>query len=111
MLGLCDEVAGDISCVAAFAGDHNLGWSGEYIDCTVKSYQALGGGDVKIAGADYFVYALEISTIGQYGDGVRTTQAIELRYAEQVGCGESPARVWARPPRCAPLPLPQEWQS
>ena len=61
VLGLRDEVTSNIGCVAAFAGHYNFGGAGEHIDGAVESYQSLGGGDVKIAGAGDFVYALELS--------------------------------------------------
>jgi hypothetical protein len=89
VLGLRYEVGRNIGCVAALAGYDNLGGAGEHVDGAVESYQALGRGDVEIAGADNFVYALEgCGSVCQGGDGVRTAETIELRDTEQMRGGQ-----------------------
>ena len=57
VLGLRDEVGGDVGGVAAFAGDDDLCGAGEHVDGAVEGDEALGRGDVEIAGADDLVDA------------------------------------------------------
>ncbi len=57
VLGLRDQVGGDVGRVAAFAGDDNLRGTGEHVDGAIEGDQPLGRGDIEIAGADDLVDA------------------------------------------------------
>jgi hypothetical protein len=57
VLGLRDQVGGNVGRVAALAGDDDLRGAGEHVDGAVEGDEALGGGDVEIAGADDLVDA------------------------------------------------------
>src|ERR1035441_9923569 len=89
MLGLRHKIGGNIGSIATFAGDDDFRGAGKHIYGAIKSYEALGRGDIKIAGADDLVHALEArGSVGQRGDCMRAAQAIELRNAEQMRGGE-----------------------
>ena len=85
MFGLRDQVGGDVGGAAAIAGDHDFSGSGEHVDGAVEGDEALGRGDVEIAGADDLVDARDgFSAVGERRDGVGAAGAIELGDAEQV---------------------------
>ncbi len=78
----------------ALAGDDDLRGPGKHVDGAVEGDEALGRGDIEIAGADDLVDARNAgSSVSESGDSVRSAEAIELRDAEQVRSGE---RFWRR---------------
>ena len=76
VLGLRDQVGGDLGRVAAFAGDDNLRGTGEHVDGAIEGDETLGRGDVEIAGADDFVDAR---------DGLRFHRPARQRRARRRG--------------------------
>ena len=88
MFGLGDDVGGDVDRGSAFTGDHYLRGAGEHVDCAVECDQALGSGYIQIAWADDLVDSREgCGSICQSCNPVRSTQAVELRDAEQMRRG------------------------
>ena len=59
MFGLGYQVGGDVCGAAAITGDDDFGGAGEHVDGAIESDEALGRGDIEIAGADDLVDARE----------------------------------------------------
>ena len=109
MLGLRNQIGGDSGGIAAFTGDDDLGGSGKHVDGAIERDQALGSGDVEVAGADDLVDARQCcGSIGQSSDCMRAAEAIELRDAQQcaaarvsgAGLGET-TTMRSTPATCA----------
>ena len=89
VLGLRDEVGGDVGGAAALAGDDDFSGAGKHVDGAVEGDEAFGRGDVEIAGADDLVDARDgFGSVGERGHGVRAAEAIELGDAEQMRGGQ-----------------------
>ncbi len=94
VFGLGHKVGGDVSWVAAFAGNHDLRGAGEHVDRAIEGDETFGSGYVQIAGSDDLVDARKsCGPIGQRSDTVRSADAVELRDAEQMRRGQ---RLWCR---------------
>ena len=87
VLGLRQQVGGDPVGIAGVVGDHqHLGGAGDHVDADFPEHEALGGGDIGIAGADDLGHRRDGGgAIGQSGHGLRAADAIDLGDAAEMG--------------------------
>ena len=95
VLGLADEVVGDVHRVGGLVGeDGDLGGAGLGVDAHDAAAQPLGGGDVDVAGAGDHVDGLEglaigvLPSVGEERDGLRAADGPDLVHSEERTRGE-----------------------
>ena len=103
VLGLGDEVGGDVDRVGGPVGQHgDLGRPGLGVDDDLASEQSLGGDHVDVAGpADQVHRRTKLGdAVREHGDRLGPADGVHLRHAEQVAQGEH-----VRVRQAAELPL------
>ena len=95
VFGLADQVGGDVHGIGGAVGeDGDLGGAGLGVDPDAAAAQALGRGDVDVAGTGDHVDGCEFAVVGvgaavgEQGDGLRSTDGPHLVDAEQCRRGE-----------------------
>ena len=92
VLGLADQVGGDVHRVGAGVGQHrDLGRAGLGVDADDAAHQALGGGDVDVARPGDQVDRLDAElgvAVGEQGDRLRPADRVDLVDAEQRARGQ-----------------------
>src|SRR5690606_6648665 len=90
VLGLTDEVDGDVGRVGLGVGDHgDLGGAGLGVDADQALDGPFGGGDVDVAGAGDHVDRVALPcAVGEHADGHGAAHGVDLVDAEQPGDGE-----------------------
>src|SRR5277367_1736000 len=79
MLGLRDQLRGNVCRIAFVAGDDDLGGAGQHVDGAVEGDKLFGGGDIRVSWANYLIYARDgFRPISQRSDGLRAADAIEM---------------------------------
>ena len=125
VLGLADQVGGDVHRVGGVVGeDRDLGGAGLGVDADLRTADPLGRGDVDVARPGDHVDRRELgavgvgAAVGQQRDGLRAADRPHLVDAEQRGGGQDgrvrqpaelrPAAGWRSPasprPRSARAP-------
>ena len=89
MLGLREQVRGDPIRLIGAIGDHqDLGGARDHVDADGAEDQALGGGDIGVAGAHDLVHRRNrLGAVGERGDGLRPAHPIDLCDACDLGGG------------------------
>ena len=89
MLGLREQVRGDPFRLIGAIGDHqDLGGARDHVDADGAEDQALGGGDIGVAGAHDLVHRRNrLGAVGERGDGLRPAHPIDLCDACDLGGG------------------------
>ena len=90
VLGLADQVGGDVDRVGGGVGeDRDLGRAGLGVDADHALEQAFGGGDVDVAGAgDEVDRSALLGAVGEHRDRLRAARGVHLVDAEQRARGE-----------------------
>src|ERR1700686_4115929 len=84
MFSLGYEVGSDASRIAVCADDYGFGRTSQEFNGAIESYEFLGGGHVPVARTDDFIHARDFfSSVGKGGDGVCSTDSVELTHAEK----------------------------
>jgi len=84
-----DEVSGDFTCIACFAGRHNFGRTGKHIDGAIESYEALGSSYVEISGSNNLVDTRQARrTVGKRCNSVCSSDSVKLRDPEKMCRGQ-----------------------
>ena len=83
MFRLAEQICSDPSRVIICIGNHkNFGRSGDHINANFPKDSPLGCSDESIAGAGDFIDGGDgIRAIGQCGDGLRTSDAVDFIHA------------------------------
>ena len=94
MFGLADEVGGQVGGVGGVVGDDaDLGGAVLPVDADLALQDALGGGDVHVAGAGDHVDGRALTgAVGEHGERLRAAGRVHLGDAEQ-GAGGQHRRV------------------
>src|SRR5260370_15363639 len=98
MFSLGYKVGSDASRIAVRADDHGVSRTGQEFNGEIESYEFLGRSHVPVAGTDDLVYARDLfSSVGKGGDGLCSTDPVELTHAEVCsGCQSCLGRVRRR---------------
>ena len=96
MLGLGDEVCGDIGGIGRGVGqDRDLGGAGLRIDADLPAHQSLRGRDVDVAGSRDQIHARQVAAVaevlgavGEQRDRLGTAGREHLGDAQQLAGGE-----------------------
>src|ERR1700692_3102677 len=92
MLRLRHQVTSDENWVALLADENSFGRTRQELNSTIERNQLLGRGHVAVAGADDLTHARNtLGSIGEGGNGLRPTHAVELTHAEK--CRSSQSRL------------------
>src|SRR5258708_5939047 len=84
MLRLGYKVGSDASRIAVCADDHSFGRTSQEFNGAIESYELLRCGHVPVARTDNLVHAWDFcSSIGKGGDGLCSTDSVELTHAEE----------------------------
>ena len=89
MLGLREQVRANPRRLIGAIGDHqDLGGARDHVDADGAEDQALGGGDIGVAGAHDLVHRRNrLGAVGERGDGLRPAHPIDLCDACDLGGG------------------------
>ncbi len=93
MLGLRQQVGGDPVGIAVLVGDdQHLRGAGDHVDADLAEHDALGGGDIGVAGADDLGDRRDgFGAVGERRDGLRAADAENLVDAGQAPLPPAPA--------------------
>src|SRR5271169_3115549 len=84
MFSLRHQIGSDAIRIAVFADDNGFGGASQEFNGAIESHELLGSSYVSVARADDLVHARNfLSSIGKGGDGLRTTDSVELAHAEK----------------------------
>ena len=97
MLGLGQNIRGDVARRSARGQDQHFRRAGGHVNRAIIGNDALRGGDVAIAGAANFVHARNrLRAVGERADRLRAAHAGNFRHAENFrGCEQRGTRLRA----------------